>query len=70
MGRSGAVSDLDLVRERVSLGLDLLEEALEVTGLVVEEGDLLLALLGFDVATSLVPRVDRLNLALQLNYFV
>ena len=53
-----------------SLGLNLLEEALQVGGLVVEELNLFCALFGLNLATRGIARLNGLNLALQLDYFV
>ena len=50
--------------------LNLLEEALQVRGLVVEELNLFLTLLALDFTTRCIARLDRLDLALQLNDFV
>ena len=53
-----------------SLVLKLLEEALQMVGLIVEELDLLLTLLSLNLAARSIARLDSLNLALQLNHFV
>ena len=52
------------------VGLNLLEEALQVTGLVVEELNLFLALLAFDFASRGVARLDSLDLALKFDNLV
>jgi len=48
----------------------LFEEALQVASLVVEELNLFLALFGFHLAAGRVARLDRFDLAFQLNHFV
>ena len=53
-----------------SLLLNLLEEALQVRRLVVEELNLFLTLLAFNLATAGIARLNRLNLALELDDFV
>ena len=50
--------------------LNLLEEALQVRGLVVEELNLFLALLAFDFASRGVARLDSLDLALKFDDLV
>ena len=50
--------------------LNLLEEALQVGSLVVEELNLFLALLALDFAPRGIARLDGLDLALKLDHFV
>ena len=50
--------------------LNLLEEALQVGSLVVEELNLFLALLALDLAPRGIARLDGLDLALKLDHFV
>lgn len=53
-----------------SLLLNLLEEALQVRRLVVEELNLFLTLLAFNLTAAGITRLNGLNLALELNDFV
>ena len=58
------------MNNRSSFLLNLLEEALQVRRLVVEELNLFLALLAFDLAPRGIARLDCLDLALKFDDFV
>ena len=59
-----------LQRQRSSPALNLLEESLQVSGLVVEEFDLVSTLLLLHLASLIVSLSDSFDLALKLDNFV